>query len=152
MGNNRYMARLNYDANQTICNDKIIVLKDIESCSIRFNNAKQLNFYKVIVDGGLIRDSGGNNTKKCDYIIYTADNDELVIYVELKGNNINLAVDQLESTIRITKDKFQSYLTKKAYISSRSSPKTQFQKRQRKFQKDNKVLLYICKPESNNKL
>lgn len=152
MGINTSMNSLNYSENQTVCNDKIIVLKDSESCSIRFLNPEQMNIYKVKVDDGLIRDSEGNNRKKCDYMIYTADDDKLVIYIELKGSNINLAIEQLESTVLLTRQDFKSYSLKKAYISSRSSPKTQYQKKQRKFEKDHKVLLYICKPEKNNEL
>lgn len=146
------MNDLNYTDNQELCSDKIIVLRDKGSCSIRFKNNMSKEFYKVKVDDGLIKDVAGINLSKCDYIIYSANNQDVVAYIELKGSNTDLAIKQLKSTISLTKKDFRSYLSRRAYISSNTSPKTQYRKQQLQFNKETKAVLYFCKPQNDNEL
>ena len=147
-----FMSNLNYIDNQELCSDKIIVFRDKGSCSIRFKNAMSKEFYKVKVDEGLIKDIKGKNIPKCDYMIYSAKNQDIVAYIELKGSNTDLAIKQLKSTISLTKDDFESYLSRRAYISSNTSPKTQYRKKQLQFNKETGAVLYFCKPQNDNEL
>lgn len=57
-------------------------------------DGKEIVVYKI--DEGLIK---GNKTKKCDYGIYT-ENDFLIL-VELKGADLNQAIDQINETMNI---------------------------------------------------
>ena len=146
------MSILDYDNNQELCNDSIIVIKDKDSCSIRLINSNKEKVYKVKVDNGLIQDKLGINSLKCDHMIYSYEQNKLVVYIELKGKNIENAIKQLESTINITKKDFRDYEKKKAYISSNTSPKTTFRKKQIEFIRSNRMPLSICNPKDDNNL
>ena len=58
------------------------------------NSAKEIVVYKI--DGGLIKD---NNVLKCDNGILTED--DWLFLIELKGADLNHALDQINSTIDI---------------------------------------------------
>ena len=58
------------------------------------NSGKEIVVYKI--DGSLVND---NNVLKCDYGIYTED--DWLFLVELKGTDLNKALDQINSTINI---------------------------------------------------
>lgn len=146
------MSNLNYKSNRELCSDPMIVLKDKDSCSIRLKNPERKKVYKVIVDDGLIIDRGGENSSKCDYLVYSHEEYKLVVYIELKGKNIENAIKQLETTIQVTKDDFKDYEKRKAYISSKTSPKTIFRQKQVQFARKNRVPLFICTPRDDNNL
>lgn len=57
-------------------------------------DGKEIVVYKI--DEGLIK---GNKTKKCDYGIYTED--DLLFLIELKGADLNQAIEQINETITI---------------------------------------------------
>lgn len=57
-------------------------------------NKKEIIIYKI--DGGLI---DNNRDLKCDYGIYTED--DLLFLIELKGANLDHALDQINNTIKI---------------------------------------------------
>jgi len=58
------------------------------------NSGKEIVVYKI--DGGIINN---DEVQKCDNGIYTEDN--LLILVELKGADLDHALDQISSTINI---------------------------------------------------
>lgn len=58
------------------------------------NSAKEIVVYKI--DGGIINSDG---VLKCDYGIYTEE--DLLVLVELKGADLDHALDQICSTIKI---------------------------------------------------
>lgn len=74
---------------------------------------------KVEVDGCLKIEG-----EKCDYLfeIINQENIEQVIYLELKGKNIEKACSQLAATIQIFKDKHKD-LKKNCYIVASRVPK-----------------------------
>lgn len=146
------MSNLNYKINQELCSDPMIVLKDKDSCSIRLKNPDRKKVYKVIVDDGLIADRDGKNSSKCDYLVYSYEDYKLIVYIELKGKNIENAIKQLEATIQVTRDDFKGYEKRKAYISSKTSPKTIFRQKQVQFARKNGVPLFICTPRDDNDL
>lgn len=146
------MINLDYVSNRELCSDPIIVLKDKGSCSIRLKNLDRKKVYKVLVDNGLIKDSYGKNLLKCDYLVYSHEKDRLIVYIELKGKNIENAIIQLEATIQITKNDFKAYEKRKAYISSNTSPKTIFRKKQLEFNRKNRMPLFVCTPRDDNNL
>jgi hypothetical protein len=61
---------------------------------ITFINEKRCKIRKIHIDGCVIKD---NNMLKCDYLII--DNKNIEYYIELKGSDINHAIEQLEATI-----------------------------------------------------
>ncbi len=58
------------------------------------NSGKEIVVYKI--DGGIVNN---NNVPKCDYGIYTEN--DLLILIELKGENLSHALCQIDSTINI---------------------------------------------------
>ena len=58
------------------------------------NSGKEIVIYKI--DGSLINDE---NVLKCDYGIYTED--DWLFLIELKGTDLNHALNQINSTINI---------------------------------------------------
>lgn len=84
--------------------DKQIVLQETKS-KITFLNPNSIKVRKIRVDGCVIQD---NESLRCDYLlILSLDNQEIEIYVELKGSDVKHAVEQLESTIKTLSDNFQ---------------------------------------------
>lgn len=84
--------------------DKQIVLQENKS-KITFLNPNGIKVRKIRVDGCVIQD---NESLRCDYLlILSLDNQELEIYVELKGSDVRHAVEQLESTIKTLSDDIQ---------------------------------------------
>lgn len=76
---------------------KIVVLKDPgESREYRLENESNKELVVYSIDGSLIND---NDVKKCDFGIFTEDNE--LFLIELKGKNLVHAIDQLASTINI---------------------------------------------------
>lgn len=78
--------------------DTKIVLQENKSKIIFFNPNKE-QIREIKVDGCVIKD---NETLRCDYVLIPQEDVE--IYVELKGSDIYHAVEQLESTIKSLSD------------------------------------------------
>ncbi|NEO71465.1 hypothetical protein [Moorena sp. SIO3H5] len=111
--------------------DNNIVLKENKS-KITFENSKRDKILVITVDGCAIRD---NETLRCDYAV--VPNEEVEIYVELKGSKIDHAVKQIESTIKLLSDNPQK-IDKRCFVVSTRVPKqgTDIQKLQTKFKKN----------------
>ncbi len=70
---------------------------------------------KIKIDGDLISDQ---SVEKCDYAFTVHDehdNKNAILYVELKGHDLEKAIAQLESTINLLKDHFVDYKDKQAH-------------------------------------
>lgn len=107
--------------------DKIIVLKEKKSSFI-VGNKNQIEIEVVKVDGCVIKTG-----KRCNYMLRY---DSKEIYIELKGRDVNYAVEQIKSTIEkisLDKDLYQ----KESYIVSTKSPRldTTIQAIKRNFKK-----------------
>ncbi|NEN99457.1 MAG: hypothetical protein F6K50_29435 [Moorea sp. SIO3I7] len=89
--------------------DNEIVLKEKKS-KITFENPNRDKILKIKVDGCAIRD---NETLRCDYAL--VPNEEVEIYVELKGRDIPHAVKQIESTINLLSDNPQK-IDKRCFV------------------------------------
>ena len=79
------------------CTSRFTVNEKKSSFSIRCNSIKLVDKYKI--DGYFDKNTAH---KKCDYLfVYHHSNKETIIFVELKGKDINEAVKQLENTVSI---------------------------------------------------
>ncbi|MEB3231407.1 MAG: hypothetical protein VKJ64_10385 [Leptolyngbyaceae bacterium] len=115
---------------EKIRKDRKIVLEENKS-KITFLNPNGVKILVIQVDGCVIDD---NQTARCDYALVPKK--ELEIYVELKGRDINHAVQQLESTITFLSENPQS-IKKLCFIVSSRVPKqtTTIQQIQSRFKK-----------------
>lgn len=76
---------------------KQIVLKDAgRAAEYRGLNNNQLDVTAYRIDGGIIKD---NSIKKCDFGLYIPSLESIRL-IELKGSDINAAVDQITTTYR----------------------------------------------------
>ncbi|NEP22200.1 hypothetical protein [Moorena sp. SIO3I6] len=108
--------------------DNEIVFKENKS-KLTFENSNRDKILKIKVDGCAIAD---DETMRCDYAV--VPNEEVEIYVELKGSKIDHAVKQIESTIKLLSDNPKK-IDKRCFVVSTRVPKqgTDIQKLQRKF-------------------
>jgi hypothetical protein len=88
-----------------------IVCKENKT-EITFHNPMGKTVEKIKIDGGVITD---NTIKKCDYLVSCLDI-KIAILVELKGNKVTDAIEQLSATLdnTIIKAAINGY-TKYAY-------------------------------------
>lgn len=80
-------------------NNRNIVCKDNEETSHNnkvYFNCNGENFFKIKIDG-CVEPKGGPNLR-CDFMII-GENEQIELYIELKGGDISRAVDQIMSTI-----------------------------------------------------
>lgn len=110
--------------------DEKIVLQENKS-KITFLNPKRIKVLKIKVDGCVIQD---NESLRCDYILIP--DPEIEIYVELKGNDVAHAVEQIEATIKTLSENVQNK-KKLCFIVSTRVPKltTSIQQIQSQFKK-----------------
>ena len=118
-----------YEQCSTIVNDKRIVLSENKSKIIFINN-NQKPIERVVVDGCAVRDG-----IKCDYMLICEDDFEH--YIELKGSDIDHAINQLTTTFRRLSKCFRTH-KKEAYIISTRCPltTTKIQNEKLKFKKN----------------
>ena len=111
--------------------DTKIVLQENKS-KITFLNPNKDEILIIKVDGCVISD---NETLRCDYALIPSDAVE--IYVELKGSDIEQAVKQIESTIKLLSENPQK-IKKLCFVVSTRVPKqtTSIQQRQSHFKKN----------------
>jgi hypothetical protein len=90
-----------------------IVCKENKT-EITFHNPMGKTVEKIKIDGGVIKDA---TVKKCDYLVSCLDiKIPIAILVELKGNKVRTAIEQLSATLdnTIIKTAINGY-TKYAY-------------------------------------
>jgi hypothetical protein len=63
--------------------------------TITFLNKSRITIAKIHIDGGVIK---SQNCLKCDYLLLCEKERLLAVFVELKGNKVMHAIDQLEAT------------------------------------------------------
>jgi hypothetical protein len=73
---------------------KCIVCEENQT-KITFHNATEETVEKIRIDGCVI---AGNAVKKCDYLLLCAGIKK-VVFVELKGNKVMTAIEQLAATL-----------------------------------------------------
>jgi len=113
----------------------IAVSENTRKFEIRNDNSRSVN--KVRVDGCLIDD----NRERCDYLF---EIDKLVIYVELKGSDIQKAYNQLIATIGYCKHRHDKSV-KECYIVASRVPRagTDIQTLKKKMSSTHKVQLFV---------
>ncbi len=74
-------------------------------------NKSEKNFLKLLVDDCLIK----NHDIRCDYLFLNCD-DDIAYFLELKGRNINHAIEQLSNSIDLIKPQFNSFKSINSYI------------------------------------
>jgi hypothetical protein len=114
---------------------------------ITFHNSAKTIVAKIRIDGCVIAD---NAVKKCDYLLLCAEIKKAVL-VELKGNKVATAIEQLSATLdnEIIKNPLAAY-EKSAYavVIKISIPRTIIQNAQDKFTKRNCVLRVVESPHT----
>jgi hypothetical protein len=109
------------------CKEKISKCEEINSNSkivindssggkskLRLKNSKRRKVRIIKVDNCVIED-----TARCDYVIeIPMDNIKVVLFIELKGKNIEHGIEQLEKTLNhiCFKNRHGSDLKKRAYV------------------------------------
>jgi hypothetical protein len=84
-------------------NDSRVVVQEKKS-KFEVLNSNRIEIKKVQVDGCLIND----HREKCDWII-SIDSLNKVLFIELKGCDVDKAISQLKSTLEHTKSKYQTF-------------------------------------------
>ena len=121
-----------------------------ERSSLWLHNVHEVETLRIKIDDCEIR---GNESIRCDFMLVTPDAE---IYIELKGGDVNHAVEQIRTTLRRMSREFRK-TTRKAYIICSSAPKTSSknQKREASFKKEENCDLIIraslskCPPSNN---
>lgn len=104
-------------------------------------NPRGIAVSKTRVDDCLI---SGNDVKKCDWLISIEDPEPIAHLIELKGCDIDRAIEQLSSTLKLLPAHLQEY-KKKCYAVTKMIPKhgPALDKKKRQFQKRNSVVLSV---------
>jgi hypothetical protein len=103
---------------------------------ITFHNTSGVTVAKIKIDGCVITD---NAVKKCDYLLLCAEIKK-AIFVELKGNKVATAIEQLSATLdnKIIKEPLAQY-EKRAYAVVTGNPvNSRFQNAQARFKNKHK--------------
>jgi hypothetical protein len=94
--------------------DIIINNSDGGKSKLRLKNSKRIKVRIIRVDDCVIKD-----TTRCDYVVeIPMDSIKVVLFVELKGKNVEHGIEQLEKTINhiCFKDRYNLVLKKRAYL------------------------------------
>lgn len=99
-----------FNSDKSKCEPKasIVVSKENKNSHI-INNKSKHSIYQYHIDGDIIQSSKG---KRCDYIVEVIKNDNsqpLAFIIELKGSDVDEAVDQIEATIDRYKGQLKDY-------------------------------------------
>ena len=98
---------------RTESSQKIFMFEENKS-KLTLENIDQVKSTKIIVDGCEINDK----TIRCDYMLIAKG---LEFYIELKGQDLAHAINQIKATIKRLSDNFK-IKNKKAYIICTRSP------------------------------
>jgi len=116
-------------------------------------NPNEKEVLKVTIDGCVIKDTKGNNVKKCDYLAIDT-NENNAHFIELKGKDIDTAIEQLINTIKIITSKEKNYLEKDfkkifTYVCSSNVPQgTNTQKITKKIKRVNNNIEFSLSKET----
>jgi hypothetical protein len=130
---------------EEINSDPDIIINDSDGgkSKLRLKNSKRIKVRIIKVDNCVIED-----TTRCDYVVeIPIDNIKVVLFVELKGKNVEHGIEQLEKTINhmCFKNRYGSDLQKRAYVvgTKVNIPKTGWDNSRNKFRKKYNCLLII---------
>lgn len=106
--------------------DKCIEFKDKRKICIAYENGKKyelinssdINIRKVKVDGCLVQYEG---QRRCDYLM-DSEEKKRVIFIELKGGDLNSAIKQIYSTTIFLHEEYISYRKDARIIGGRDVP------------------------------
>ena len=84
----------------------------------QLNNLSEITIRKIKIDKCLLQNVG---EKRCDFLMDTEDM-KRVFFIELKGGNLNKAVNQIYSTILYLKMEFMNYRIDARVVGSRDVP------------------------------
>jgi len=126
---------MNFEKCSEKSKNKIIAVSE-NTRNFEIRNDKSRLVYTVEVDGCLINDG-----KRCDYLF---EIDKLVIYVELKGSDIQKAYNQLIATIGYCKHRHDK-IVKECYIVASRVPRagTDIQTLKKKMASTHKIQLFV---------
>ncbi len=108
---------MDFDNCSEITKKKIISVEE-NARKLALINENERFVRKIKVDNCLIK----GEQERCDYLFEIEENCTLVIYVELKGKNIEKAYSQLMATIQLLLNKHQNCKKYCCIISSRTPP------------------------------
>lgn len=119
--------------------DSCIVVKENKS-KFELKNPNRKTIKRIQVDGCLISDE----RERCDWILSLDTPTPRVLYVELKGCDIEKAISQLKSTINHTITKYQKH-SKECYAITTRFPRHDSTTRQyaMDMRKNHQAALYI---------
>jgi hypothetical protein len=130
---------------EEINSDPNIIINDSDGgkSKLRLKNSKRIKVRIIEVDNCVIED-----TTRCDYVVeIPIDNIKVVLFIELKGKNVEHGIEQLEKTINhiCFKDRYNSVLKKRAYlmITQVKIPKSKVENFKEKFRNKYNCLLII---------
>lgn len=86
--------------------DSCIVVRENKS-KFELHNPSRLTVQKIKVDGCLFTDY--DEIERCDWIVKYDLPEKTIMYIELKGCNLDKAITQLVSTLSRTKSHFSDY-------------------------------------------
>lgn len=114
-----------YKKNETLCCE--------EKGKKLYLDTEEASFYRIKIDGGIIK-KDNNTSKRCDFIVIEKENENIWIYVELKGNKLDEAYKQILETFN--KYKENNTINYAAIVSSRCPKEdTGIQNMKKKFKK-----------------
>lgn len=125
--------------NELTSNKKIVLKENRREFIIENHSNFKIN--KVRVDGCYITDGS-----RCDYLveIINSSSIERVFYIELKGKDIEHAIEQLENTLKYCKAIHKEFKRECYIVLSRfPSSGTSSQVLKKKFKNRNNIQLYI---------
>lgn len=102
--------------------NKSFVAKDSGAISeYRIENPNQRWVVKLKVDGCLIP---SDSQKKCDFLFLVCEKEEAkaAYFVELKGGNLGVAIEQIQSTIEILYPKLTDFSFRCRIVQTRTPP------------------------------
>jgi len=123
-----------------LSNNKIIPASE-NTRKFRIKNDSRFNINKVKVDDCYIK-----NGLRCDYLFEIISNKLIikVFYLELKGKDVNHAIEQLKATLKYCQE-VHDKIIKQCYIVASKVPSSNAstQSLKKKFKRENKVQLFI---------
>ncbi|GEM_PF-3550496 len=121
---------------------KTIVFKDKDNESEVRLETNGEEFYKVKfdelnVDEFKFRDeSRSEQAERCDFVVFLKDGGKVVLFIEIKGSDLQKAWSQILNSMELLKNVFQEYKNYKKYatvVFSGNPLKTKIQSLQKKF-------------------
>jgi hypothetical protein len=130
---------MDYDLCSTEITSSRLVVQENRS-RFEVTNSRRESLKKIQVDGCLIND----HREKCDWIIEINNQSQRVLFIELKGCNVDKAISQLKSTLVHTRERYVDY-AKECFAVTTRIPKHGASTRKKclDFHKNTKVTLSI---------